>query len=534
MITHEHDTSTPSTGSRIFLRTFLRRDRWILLAWGVGATLLYYSQAASVADLYATQAEFDRAAAAMQHNAAFIAMAGPPRALNTIGGQVTWQATAFGAIVAGLMSMFLVGRHTRAEEESGRDELVRAAAVGRYAPMTAALVTALVANLLLGVLVALSLVAFPLAAVDSVALGVGLTLCGWVYTGTALFAAQLTSSTRAMYGIAGAFIGLTYALRAVGDVGNPVLTWLSPIGWYQGMHAFSGVRWWPLLLLLAAAAAATAAAYAVFARRDFGSGVLADRPGPARAGPGLGSGLGLAWRLQRGSVVGWVVGLFFLGVAYGSIGDDVGELVGDSGATREMLAQGGAGLVEGFYATALLMLALVACGFAISSALRPRGEEDAGRVETLLATALPRGRWLLGHTAVTMLGVLLVLAAAGLGLGLGYVLVTGDRDALWRLSLPILGYVAPVLVLVSVAHMLFGLVPRAATLAWLPLVLAAVVMLFGEVLRLPQWVQDLSPFEHLALVPAQDFRWAPFLAVLLAAACLGVAGQVAFRRRDIH
>ena len=68
---------------------------------------------------------------AWSRNAALIAMAGPARALNTVGGQVTWQATAFGAIVAGLMSMFLVGRHTRAEEESGRDELLRAAAVGR-------------------------------------------------------------------------------------------------------------------------------------------------------------------------------------------------------------------------------------------------------------------------------------------------------------------------------------------------------------------------------------------------------------------
>lgn len=522
------------TGTAIFLRTFLRRDRWLVLWWGIGATLLYYSQAVSVDDLYATQAEFDRAAATMQDNAAFIALSGPPRALNTIGGQVTWQATAFGAIVAGLMSMFLVGRHTRAEEESGRDELVRAAAVGRHAPMSAALVTSLLANLVLGALVALSLVAYPLAAADSVALGAGLALCGWVYTGTALVAAQLTSSTRAMYGLAGAFLGLSYALRAVGDVGNPVLTWLSPIGWYQAMHPFSGVRWWPLLLLLAAAAATTLAAYAVFARRDFGSGILADRPGPARAGRGLRSGLGLAWRLQRGALLGWVVGLFCLGLAYGSIGDDVGDLVGDSGTTRDMFAQGGAGLVDGFYATALLMLAVIGCGFAVSSALRPRTEEDQGRAEALLATALPRARWQLGHTAVTVLGVLLVLAAAGLGLGVGYLLVTGDGGALPRLSLPILEYVAPVLVLSAFARLLVGLVPRAATLAWLPLVLVAVVMLFGAVLRLPQWLQDLSPFEHLPLVPAQDFRWLPFLAVLLVAAGLSAAGQAAFARRDLH
>jgi ABC-2 type transport system permease protein len=400
--------------------------------------------------------------------------------------------------------------------------------------MTAALVTALLANLVLGVLVALSLVLYPLAVADSLALGLGLTLCGWVYTGTALVAAQLTSSTRAMYGMAGAFIGLTYALRAVGDVGNPVLTWLSPIGWYQGMHAFSGLRWWPLLLLLVAAAAATAAAYAVFSHRDFGSGVLADRPGPAGAGRGLRSGLGLAWRLQRGAVGGWVAGMFCLGLAYGSIGDDVGDLVGGSGATREMFAQGGAGLVEGFYATALLMLALIGCGFAISSALRPRSEEDDGHAEALLTTGLPRVRWLLGHTAVTVVGVLLVLAVAGLGLGAGYLLVTGDDGALRRLALPILQYVAPVLALSGLAWLLVGVAPRAAILAWLPLAHSVVVMLFGAVLRLPQWVQDLSPFEHLPLVPAQEFEWRPFAVVLLVAAGLVVAAQVAFRRRDLH
>ena len=78
----------------MLLRHFLRRDRWMLLAWSVGITLLYWSQAVSVKGLYATQAEFDRAAVAMEANTAFVAMTGPARALNTIGGQVTWQATA--------------------------------------------------------------------------------------------------------------------------------------------------------------------------------------------------------------------------------------------------------------------------------------------------------------------------------------------------------------------------------------------------------------------------------------------------------
>lgn len=96
------------TGVATLVRHHLRRDRWMIFWWCVGGTVLYWSQAVSVAGLYATQAEFDKAAKAMDDNAAFIAMAGPARALDTVGGQVAWQATAFGAVVAGLMSMFLI------------------------------------------------------------------------------------------------------------------------------------------------------------------------------------------------------------------------------------------------------------------------------------------------------------------------------------------------------------------------------------------------------------------------------------------
>jgi len=271
------------TGTWSFVRAYLRRDRWMLLWWSLAATLLYWSQAVSVDGLYETQADFDRAAASMESNAGFVAMTGPARALNTIGGQVTWQSAAFGAILAGLMSMFLIGRHTRAEEESGRDEMLRAAAVGRQSTTMAAFVTALIANSVLGCLVALSLVAYPLAFADSLALGVGVALCGIFFSGVALISAQLTSTTRAMYGLTGGAIGLAYALRAVGDVGTPALSWLSPIGWYQAMHPFSGLRWWPALLLVAASVGAAATAYAVFLRRDYGSGVLAARAGPPRA-----------------------------------------------------------------------------------------------------------------------------------------------------------------------------------------------------------------------------------------------------------
>jgi len=522
------------TGTLVLLRVFVRRDRWMYLWWSLGIGVLYVSQAWSVDGLYATQAELDRAAAGMEGNAALVAMAGPARALNTIGGQVTWQAAAFGAILAGLMSMFLVGRHTRAEEESGRDELLRASPVGRYAPATAATLNALLANVVVGGVLTAMLAAYGLATADSLGLGVGLTLSGWFFTGVALVAAQLTTSTRAAYGLTGAVIGLAYALRAFGDVSAEALSWVSPIGWYQAMHAFSGLRWWPALLLLAGTVAGLGAAYAVFDRRDFGSGVLPARPGPARAGRSLGTGAGLAWRLQRTSVAGWAAGLMFFGLSFGTMGDDVGDLVGDSETSRDVVLQGSTDVVDGFYATLMLMLALMVAAFAISSALRPRAEEDAGRLEGLLGTALPRSTWLAGHVAVTVVGTVVTLALSGLGLGVSYALVTGDGGAVLGLSLPVLSFLPAVLVLSGLARLLHGLVPRAAALAWSGLLLASVVLLFGELLQIPQWVQDLSPFEYLALVPVEDFRWVPFLALTGVAAALSAAGQAAFRHRDVR
>lgn len=521
------------SGTAWLLRFHLRRDRLMLLWWSLGAVLLYWSQAASVKGLYATQAEFDKAAQSMAGNAAFIAMAGPARALNTVGGQVTWQASAFGAILAGLMSMFLIGRHTRAEEESGRDDLVRAGAVGRFAPLAAASSVVLCANILLGGLVAASLIAYGLAVPGSVNLGLAATLSGLVFGSVALVAAQLTEGTRAMYGVTGAAIAASYVLRAVGDVGNGTFSWLSPIGWGQAMHAFSGERWWPSLISVATCVVLGAAAVLLFERRDVGAGIWPTRPGPDGAGRWLHGPVGLAWRLQRGSVIGWAVGLFLTGLAYGAIGDDIKDLMGSSDFSKEVFGQGGGSLVDSFYAVAALMLALIAAGFSISSALRPRGEEDDGRSETLLASPLPRLRWALSHLVVTIGGSVVVVGAAGLGLGVGYAGVTGDGSAVLRLLGATTAYVAPVLVLVALTWLIYALAPRWAGVGWVLLTYCVVVMFFGEVLRFPQWIKDLSPFSHLALVPAQSFALGPMIWLLAGAAALGAMGLAALRRRDI-
>lgn len=520
------------TGQWILLRHYLRRDRWVALWYSIGAAVLYASQAVSIDGLYTTQEAFDEAAAAMANNTAFIAMAGPARALNTTGGQVAWQSTAFGAITAGLVSMFVIGRHTRAAEETGREELVRGAPVDRRAGMAAALLTAVILNALAGVAVSASLIGYGLAVPGSLIMGVGLMLSGWFFSGVALLAMQLTESTRAAYGITSMVIGASYALRAAGDVTAGWLSWLSPIGWYQAMWGYSGDRWWPGLLLLVGASALVAAAFAVFDRRDFAAGVIQARPGPNRARDGMVGALGFAWHLQRPTALAWLVGMFLLGLTFGTFGEDV-SILGDSDLT-DVFAPDPDALVDSFYAVMAVLAALIGAAFTVSSALRPRGEEDDRRVEALLATGLPRRRWLLGHLTVTVLVTVTLLAVTGAGMGLAFAALTGDWAALWRLTGAVLAVVPGVLLFGGVAVLLYGLAMRWAGLAWLFLVFCVVMLLFGELLRLPQWLRDLSPFTHFALVPAQPMAWGPFLAVLSLALAAGTVGVLAFQRRDLR
>src|SRR5204863_181177 len=76
----------------------------------------------------------------------------------SLGGLTTWKVGLTELILAAVMSMLTVVRHTRTEEETGRLELIGATVVGRYAPLTAALLTAVLANVAAALLVALGLV----------------------------------------------------------------------------------------------------------------------------------------------------------------------------------------------------------------------------------------------------------------------------------------------------------------------------------------------------------------------------------------
>jgi ABC-2 type transport system permease protein len=520
-------------GTGRLARLALRTSRVRIGLWVAGVALTVYSSAASIKGLYPTEEDLRQLAEPLYDNAAVIALQGPTYAIDTLGGAVVFNIGAFGYALVGLMGMFLVGRHTRVDEEAGRTELLRATVVGRHAPIVAALGTATAALAVTGALVTASMLALGLPVAGSVAYGLAMTGFGVVMAATTAVTAQLSAHARTAYGLAGAVLGLSYLVRAVGDVGDGRLSWASPMGWAQQVRPYAGERWWPLALLLATAGLLAALALGLLDRRDLGSGMLAERPGPPRAARWLTRPWGLAVRLQRASVLWWAVGLAVTGVAYGSVGGDVEDLVGDSEGMAEIVAQAGGDLVDSYFSTALLMVAVVTAGFTVTSALRPRSEETAGRAEALLATALGRRAWLGSHLAVAAGGSAVVVGAGGLAMGLTDAVASGDGGQVWRLTGGALAHLPALWVLAGLGALLVGAAPRATGLAWALVAWCVVVAFFGELLDLPRWARDLSPFQHVPRLPADDVAWLPLGALAALAAALAGAGLAAVERRDV-
>jgi ABC-2 type transport system permease protein len=303
------------------------------------------------------------------------------------------------------------------------------------------------------------------------------------------------------------------------------------------VRPYAGDRFWVLLLHVALTAVLIAVAYHLLARRDVGAGLMADRPGAPRAGSGLRGVVTLAWRLDRGSLVLWTVGLCLYGLLIGSVVNGIGGEIGNSQSARDVVGRlGGSDQMEqAFIAVAFGMLGMVAAAFAISLTLRLHQEESAQRAETLLAGAVSRTRWLASHLVLAILGTAVAMMVAALVAGLTYGAAAGDVAA----KLPtVLGTAAvqlpAVWLLVAVTVALFGLLPSFTPVAWGVLVTFIAVYLLGSLSNSPRWLLDLEPFTHVPHVGLGDFSATPLLWLLVIDTALIALGAMAFRRRDLR
>jgi ABC-2 type transport system permease protein len=525
-------------GTGALLRLALRRSRIMLAAWVVVLVVFAAYSAKATVDLYPSQASRIEAADTINSSQALVALYGRVYDPSSLGALAMIKTGSLGAVFVAMLIIVLVVRHTRADEEAGRTELVGGTAVGRRAPLAAALGVALILNLVLAVLTAAALAAAGLPADGSAAFGLAWAGVGLAFAAVAAVAAQLTTSARTATAVSATVLAIVYLLRAVGDAAGQAslrwMTWLSPIGWAQQFRPYAGNRWWVLLITVGFAVVVTAAAFALAARRDLGAGLLSDRSGPANAGPALHSPLALAWRLHRGALAGWAVGFALVGALIGGLATNVEGFLNNPNARDFITTLGGEkGLVDAFLSLELTFAGIVTAAYGIQVVMRLRAEEAGLRAEPVLATAVGRVRWAMSHVVIAIAGTTLLMVLAGAGAGLVRGIQTGAAGEAARVLSAALVQLPAAWILAAIVVAAFGLAPRFTAAGWVALAGFVVLGELGPLFGLSHWVLDISPFAHVPRLPGGSFSPTPLIALTAIAALLGAAGLVGLRRRDI-
>ena len=528
-------------GLRTLIKLASHRDRVMLPVWIYALLATVGSTAYSLKKLYPAQSDRDKLATSIGTNPSLRALYGPLYDTHSLGALTAWRTLGFGGLLIGIMVVLLITRHTRAEEESGRLELLGSGAVGRNAPLSAALVIAVGAGFGIGLLAAVVMLAMGQSAGGAFAFGACLFAAAVAFAGTQAVAVQLTETGRAANGIGALVLGVAYLLRTVGDAagssgGAGWVAWLSPFGWIERVHPWAGNRWWVVGVALAAGVVAAGVGYRVQSARDLGSGLLPQRPGPAGAGPGLRGVFGLGRRLQQPALLGWMAGIFVFGIVMGSIAKGIDQLLNDNRQVEKIIGRYGGvqGLTDSYLATAVSFIGMAAAFYAVQAVLRLRGEETSGRAEPVLSGSTGRLAWAGSHLVFPAVGSALVMAAGGLGVGIGAGAVLGDfRGWVGRMVRSGLITTPALWIIAAAAVALFGLVPKWTPGAYGVFGVMVFIAYLGPLIDAGQWFLDLTPYTHIPKIPGGVFHWTPLVWMTAISLVLTAAGLAGLRRRDV-
>ena len=524
------------TGFGPLLRVSLKQDGRNIAPWVMLISVLSVTSVLAYGWLFPDAASAARLVRTVGANPAFSLIFGPARDLTSADGFNAWRALALGGFFAGLMSILIVVRNSRAHEDSGQAELIASGVVGREARLAVAIGMAVVASFALGIFCSIVTILFGGGVANTITLAATFTASGLIFAGVAAVTVQIASESRTANSLAITVLGAAFLVRGYIDAVAPTswTIWLSPLGWTQQVAPATENNWRPLLLCLALTAALVAVAMVLQSRRDFGFGLIPTAPGPARGGA-VTSVWGLAGRLNRGPIISWTIALAILGVVFGFVSTSLGSIFASNADIAKVISAGAVtqqSLSLEFLLTLLKLAGIIASVYGVQVMMRVYAEESEYRVEPLLAGALSRPKYLASNTLIALVG-----PAVALVIGSVIIATMAARsDPTLSMSTVAQQGVAEVpalWVLVGLSVATVGANPRLRLVAWLGIVATFALTILGPILRLPEWILGISPLWHVPNLAAPSPDYVGLLAVSLVAIVLVVIGFAGFRRRDV-
>jgi ABC-2 type transport system permease protein len=542
-------------------RFMLRRERLIAAIWIIILVLFSAALAPGLDEMFPDD-EARESILMMYDNEIMTAMMGPIYGDST-GAMYSAFMLLWYLIAVAVMNVFLAVRHTRADEEQGRAEVVRSLPVGRLANVNATMLTAVVINTILAVTTGLAMAVTNTPTMDfagCMLYGAVSGAVGLVFAAVTLVFCQLSQSTSGAVGMSFLALGGFYMLRAAGDISAEWLSLISPLGLPLRTKIFSENNITPVIALIIIAAVISAAAYALNSMRDLGQGFIPAKLGAESAKKSLLSPFGLSYRLLRKMAVVWIIVMLCAGASYGVVIGDIGSSVANMPAYLEMvglppevieslsdeqmteLSEEYADMITEYFGVFVTgMMTLIALIPVLVAGMKLRSEEKGGRVEHIISRSVSRVKYMGGYVVIAfVMSFFMQLATA---VGLYFSAENAERFMNGKNPFTLLGegglisayfaYLPAMWVMLSVAVALVGLFPKAAGAVWGYYGVVCFLTLIGNFPNVPEVMSAISPMTHTPQLPLDEMNLTPLIVMTAIAAVLTAAGIIGYRRRDM-
>ncbi|MBS3678756.1 ABC transporter permease [Ornithinibacillus massiliensis] len=510
-----------------------RLNRIGILFWTIGLVLFTIIMAISFNYLYETQQDRDTIGKAME-NPVMTAILGPGEINNyTTGSMTAHQMLLITAIIVSIMAILLVTRNTRADEEKGRLEIIRSLPSGSLSQLNASIIVANGTFTVLAICIGFGLNVLHIESMDlegSMLYGAVLGGTGFIFTGITAIFAQLSKSSKGTIGLSISVLLLAYLFRAVTDISNGVLSWFSPLGWVSKAEVYSSNNWNPIILMLGISLLLNIVANCLNSIRDLEQGFIASRPGRRFTSRFVQGPVSLTFRLQRTGFISWTICLYILGASYGSIFGDLEIFLGESEMFQHVDATF---ITEQFISTLMVIFALIATIPPIVSMNKLRAQEKRGYIEHLIGNIGSRARLIGSYLILAAVNSFIMISISALGLWSTATVVIEDGLEFGLVYYAAMVYYPATLVMIGIAAFLIGFFPKLTPLIWLFLVYSLFVNYFGNIIQLPDWTSQLSPYYHIPQVPVEDTAFKPLFLLCVLALLLIIFSFFGYRKRDL-
>lgn len=534
--------SVKTNSFSLLLRKYFKRDLYQIAAWLVGLFALVYFAGSKFNDMYGTKAALEAIKKTLD-TPAMISMLGPldPNAPLTTATVFGAEMMVFMGLFVGMMNIYFAVKSARTDEDSGMMELILARSVSKQTTFGVIVSQLVILNVLNAILLIIAVVGAQIKGATltgNILFGVSLGAFGLMFGLIALLISQLVNTGRLATMLSYLALGLLYVIRMMTDVANPDYTWFTLYGFIEKLSLYDNNYFLPVLYMLVTCVVFGFAAYAINQKRDVTAGIIQFESHKTKTPFYLVNFPGLMWRLEKNTMIVWLLGMFALGATYGSIFANVGDLVKSNPAIAQLLGTGAlkkanTTMIMSFSHKLIIIFAVLGAVAAILVIMKINRDEQKGYLELVHAKSVSRFTIFFSYTITGLVVGAAALIGAVLGMGISGNAVLKDPISLAKLMNGAWGFLPVLIITAAIGSFLVAYLPRLQSLIWLIPIYGVVSLYMGPMLDIPDWATKFTPFGFVNNVPVSNVNWTTFGVMLVLAIILIIVSYLGYHKRDL-